>query len=516
MDELEGHWPYPAVLTQSVKAYPVVQVMPRVGPQHTSAWPRAMSSRVTAWRDRIGGPTTNQIYVHVPFCPFICHFCPLYKVQTPRERTDTSKDQFVRSLLSEIDLWAATPAMRDVEFHSIYLGGGTPTELTADQLGLILAALRRRFRVAPDAEITLEGVARQMLADDYMAALVGHGVNRISFGIQSLDVVLRRKIGRGDAIEDYAQIFETARRRWPGLSINTEIMAGLPEQSLESLEADLDQLIAWAPNSLDVLYYVLMPGTKLQRLVSLGRRREPRHGEALLRAREMINRKLQTAGYAQLTGEVFVRDDRDLFTRASFGGSPHRLNTVLALGPSGFGLVEGTAYQNVPDLAAYNAAIARGLLPTERAERLTLPTARRRAQLFSLLQLEADPRVFDRARDRSLVSRWRTLGLVEDHAGTTRVTARGALWYNHLQMDVLPLRDLVRTLGMFGSLAEQRRASKQRFDDLPEHRRELVQIIRGHGWRGRFRYAAYRAYLRLASLTRRDRGALGFTGPVVE
>ncbi len=355
-----------------------------------------------------------------------------------------------------------------------------------------------------------------MLANDYVTALIGHGVNRISFGIQSLDVALRRKIGRGDAIEDYAEIFASARRRWPQLSINTEIMAGLPEQSLESLEADLDQLIEWAPNSLDVLYYVLMPGTKLQRLVSLGRRREPRHGEALLRAREMINRKLRTAGYTQRTGEVFVRDDRDLFTRASFGGSQHRLNTVLALGPSGFGLVDGTAYQNVPDLAAYNDAIGCGLLATERAEQMALPTARRRAQLFSLLELEANPQVFDRARDRRLLARWRTLGLVEDRDGTTRLTARGALWYNHLQMDALPLRDLIRTLGMFGSLAEQLRASKQRLDELPEHRRELVQIIRGHGWRGKLRYAAYMAYLRLASLTRRDRGALGFTGPVVE
>ncbi|MEO8844074.1 MAG: hypothetical protein ABI591_05410, partial [Kofleriaceae bacterium] len=109
MDELAEHWPYPAVLTQSVKAYPVVQVMPRIGPQQVATWPRPMSSRVAAWRDRIGGGTTNQIYVHVPFCPFICHFCPLYKVQTPRERTDPSKERFVQSLLAEIDLWAAAP-----------------------------------------------------------------------------------------------------------------------------------------------------------------------------------------------------------------------------------------------------------------------------------------------------------------------------------------------------------------------------------------------------------------------
>jgi oxygen-independent coproporphyrinogen-3 oxidase len=512
-EELTGEWPYPAVLTQSVKAYPVVQVMPVVGPQDASTWPRPMAKPVARWRDQIAGTTFNQIYVHVPFCPFLCHFCPLYKVQTPRERADESKARYVRWLLGEIDRWADVGPLRDIEFHSIYLGGGTPTELTPEQLAEILDALRRRFRVAPDAEITLEGVARQMLGD-YLGATVEHGVNRISFGIQSLDLAVRRKIGRGDDVEDYEQIFSTVRSRWPQLSINTEIMAGLPEQTNESLAADLDQLVRWAPNSLDILYYVLMPGTKLQRLVSLGRRREPRHGDTLLAARAQINRRMRLAGYEQLTGEVFVRDDRDLFTRASFGGSPHRLNTVLALGPSGFGMIDGTAYQNVPDLAAYGRAIENGKLAIERAEQLTLTTARRRAQVFSLLELSVDPAVFDRAADHRLVERWRRLGLVDD--ATPRLSTRGALWYNHLQMEVLPLKDLVRTLGMFGSLAEQLRASKENLQQLPEHRRELVQVIRGRGLRGRLRFAAYRAYLRLAALMRRDQGALGFTGPVVE
>lgn len=514
-EEMTGEWPYPALLTQSVKAYPVVQVMPVVGAQDPQRWPRPMDRAVARWRDGIGGAVCNQIYIHVPFCPFLCGFCPLYKVQSSRERSDDSKARYVRHLLTEIDRWASTRALAGVEFHSIYLGGGTPTELTPEQISSILVALRRRFNVASDAEITLEGVARQMLADDYMPMVIANGINRISFGIQSLDVELRRRIGRGDDVEDYAQIFATARRRWPSLSINTEVMAGLPEQSRDSLANDLDQLIQWAPNSLDILYYVLMPGTKLQRLVTLGRRREPRHGDVLLGARALINRRMSAAGYRQLTGEVFVREDRDLFTRASFGGSVHRLNTVLALGPSGFGIVDGTAYQNVPDLAEYGNAIATGNLPIARAERLTLHTARRRAQLFSLLELSADPAVFDRGRDRRLVDRWRRSGLVtEDHAA--RLTARGALWYNHLQMDVLPLRDLVRTLGMFGSLAEQRRSARSDVDSLPEHRRELVQVIRGRGLRGRLRYAGYRAYLRIAAMLRRDRGALGFTGPVVD
>jgi oxygen-independent coproporphyrinogen-3 oxidase len=403
-----------------------------------------------------------------------------------------------------------------VRFHSVYLGGGTPTELTPAQLVTILARLRDRLDVAPDAEITLEGVARQMLGSDYLEQLVAVGVNRVSFGIQSLDDDLRRRIGRGDDIADYAELFATARRRWPRLSINTEIMAGLPEQTLPSLARDLTQLVAWAPNSLDVLYYVLMPGTKLQRLVTLGRRGEPDLGHNLLAARGVVNRVMAEAGYQQRTGEVFVRDDRDLFTRASFGGSRHRLNTVLALGPSGFGLVAGTAYQNVPDLAAWQAAIALGRFPIERAEQLTVATARRRAQLFSVLELRPEPAVFDRGRDRRLLARWERLGLIERDRDGARLTERGVLWYNHLQMDLLPVHDLVRTLGMFGSLADQRAALDRGGGALPGHRRDLLATIRGRGVGGWLRYRAYRAYLRYAAWRRRDRAALGFTGPVVE
>src|SRR5262249_7663513 len=153
------------------------------------------------------------------------------------------------------------------------------------------------------------------------------------------------------------EIFSVVRARWPSLSINTEIMAGLPEQTPESLSADLEQLLRWAPNSLDVLYYVPMPGIRLQQLISLGRRRTAERGHSLLAARALVNARFRAAGYTQLTGEVFVRDDRDLFTQASFGGGGHHLNTVLALGPSGFGLVGGAAYQNVPDLEAYCTAL---------------------------------------------------------------------------------------------------------------------------------------------------------------
>jgi len=509
-------WPYPVVLTHSIKAYPVVPVMREVGPQDPTCWPPPLAPEVMQWRNNIGGNVFNQLYIHVPFCPFLCHFCPLYKVETPRQRGDHAKARYVAALLREIDRWAQTSAVRDTQFHSVYIGGGTPTELTPAQLGSVLDHLRSRMNIATDAEVTLEGVARQMLADDYLSAMVQHGVNRISFGIQSLDPAVRKHIGRGDAVQDYAAIFSTVRKRWPALSINTEIMAGLPGQTLASLDADLDQLLAWAPNSLDILYYVLMPGTKLQRLVTLGRRSQPRHGEELLAARSRINERMRSSGYQQLTAEVFVREDRDLFTRASFGGARHRLNTVLALGPSGFGLVGGVAYQNRPDLDAYHAADDANLLPIARVQPITLPIARRRAQLFSVLELAPDLAAFDQRRDRRLLARWQRQGLVERYGDHMRLTTRGALWYNHLQMDLLPLSDLVRTLGMFGSLAEQRASLGSGIDELPPHHRELVDVIRGRGMIGRLRFAAYRAYLRYAAWRGRDRAALGFTGPVAE
>jgi coproporphyrinogen III oxidase-like Fe-S oxidoreductase len=182
-----SRWPYAALLPHSVKVYPVVQVANLVGAQTAQQWPPQMNGRVAEWADRTGQQAAiNQIYLHIPFCPFLCPFCPLYKVSDVRERTAASRAAYVEHLIREIEMYGRVTSLADKTYDAVYFGGGTPTELRPEQLIRILNALRRNFHISPTAEITLEGVARQMLAPGYLESCFAGGFNRISFGVQIL------------------------------------------------------------------------------------------------------------------------------------------------------------------------------------------------------------------------------------------------------------------------------------------------------------------------------------------
>jgi coproporphyrinogen III oxidase-like Fe-S oxidoreductase len=507
--------PYASLLPFSIKTYPIVQLARAIGPQAADVWPPRIDPGVAAWRTSLAGQSepTNLIYLHVPFCPFLCAYCPLYKVQSLADRQASVKERFVLGLINEIELYGRRADVASRRFSAIYFGGGTPSELTVDQIRRILAAIRRNFDVSSNAEISYEGVARQLAADDYLEAIVADGINRISFGVQSLDPVVRRRVGRGDLVTDYMKLISHARAVRPSMPINVDMMSGLSEQSYDSLVTDIDAVSSWDLDSMDVLFYVAVPGTRLHRQIRDGTRQAPHYGRVLLEMRQATNAILAGRGYRPLTGEVFVRTDRDLFVRASFGGgTPDCLNTLLALGPSAFGLLQGHVYHNVADLHAYLASIDTRRFPIATAEALTIHSARRRAALLSILQLSLPACLTDDLRIRRLVRSWADRGLIEAVAQGFAVTEKGRLWYNHMQLDLLPAAEKVRLLRMVGNLKELGTLFERPLHSLNPYELELREALLASG-RGRFlREMLFRAYFTVRRLPVFDNSAIEFTG----
>ena len=263
-DPDRSSWPFPALLPFHVKAYPIPQALPVAAPQTSSAWPFRMRASLARWSDatRHIRSAGNQLYVHVPFCPFFCDFCPLYKTTKGTDRGAGPRAAFVDALLSEIRLYADVPLLRDTTFDAIYFGGGTPTELCPDQIAAVLAALRASFHIPSTAEITLEGVAAQFLAPGRLAGYVGAGVNRISYGVQALDPSVRKAIGRTDKVDDCRALAARAKSEFPQLCVNADVMSGLPGQSIESFEHDIEELAEWPFDSIDVITYIMFPGSR--------------------------------------------------------------------------------------------------------------------------------------------------------------------------------------------------------------------------------------------------------------
>lgn len=500
-------WPYSALLPYSMKAYPIVQLAPVVGPQLPSQWPPPMAPSVARWRDETEHLSSvgNQIYIHVPFCPHLCGFCPLFKV---KGRSQPEKDAFINAIIREIELYGRIPSVAGQVYNTVYIGGGTGSELTPAEMARIFAALRRNFTLAEDSEITLEGVAKQMAAPGFMAESMEYGTNRISFGVESLDTQLRKQIGRGDPVAAYEKLVRICRDLDPQMMINAETMAALPGQSLESVEADVRGMLSWGLDSADVFYYVMMAGTKLQRLVASGRRAQPGYGASMLAMRARVLELFNEQGFSPVTGEVYSKTDRDLFTKTSFGGGGNCLNAVLALGPSAFGSLSGSVYQNVCDLDKYVEATREGYLPVHNATYLSVADAKRRAKILSVLRLEVPNALFNSPRDRLKVRKWESRGLLDKVPGGYKLSDRGILWYNHMQMELLPLHYLVKAAGaMFGSLdTETEEVAEENTQSY-----ELTRLFGAYGWLGTVAFNAFMGARRFGLI---DSRPVGFTGTV--
>jgi putative oxygen-independent coproporphyrinogen III oxidase len=199
------------------------------------------------------------LYVHVPFCVSLCPYCDFVVIAGSAARGPRNRiAQFLDALLVEIDLRADALDARFGEprsrrrpaLRSVYLGGGTPSLLPADEVAGILARVRSRFGIADDAEITIESNPGPDERGD-PAALRRAGVTRISFGAQSFDDTELRKLGRRHRSRHVADAVAGARAA--GIrSINVDLLYDIPDTDLGTWMATLDAALALEPDHLSL------------------------------------------------------------------------------------------------------------------------------------------------------------------------------------------------------------------------------------------------------------------------
>ena len=195
------------------------------------------------------------LYIHIPFCRRKCLYCDFLSAPA----TDGEMEDYVNLLCREIEEQSIFYGGHRV--ISLFLGGGTPSLLTAEQVGGILKRTRSCFSVAEDAEITIEcnpGTVTGEKLENYIT----YGIDRISIGLQSTDDEELLRIGR---IHDYAAFLETYRlaRKAGFQNINIDLMAGLPGQSVDSYQKTLERVIALEPEHISAYSLMLEEGTEL-------------------------------------------------------------------------------------------------------------------------------------------------------------------------------------------------------------------------------------------------------------
>ena len=199
------------------------------------------------------------LYIHIPWCLKKCPYCDFNSHET-RGGAVIPEQEYVAALTADFE--QTLPRVWGRRISSVFFGGGTPSLLSGAAVDAILAAVRARLPLNPDAEITLEanpGTAEAERFRDYRAA----GVNRLSLGIQSFNPRHLKALGRIHDGDQARRAIDMARAHFD--NFNLDVMYGLPEQSLEEALQDIDTALTFKPPHLSAYHLTLEPNTYFHR-----------------------------------------------------------------------------------------------------------------------------------------------------------------------------------------------------------------------------------------------------------
>jgi oxygen-independent coproporphyrinogen III oxidase len=302
------------------------------------------------WRDEPVG-----LYLHIPFCQSKCIYCDFNSYA----RMEGRYEAFVDALCTDIERGVSDALGSPYEcegsrISTVFLGGGTPSVLTPEQVGRILSSVKSKYHLSPGAEITMEANPGTISLDHFKGYLDA-GVNRLSMGVQVLDDLMLKKLGRihtsEGAIESLGLASEAGFR-----NVNLDFIIGLPGQDLSHLNRVLERLLALdpLPEHLSVYTLIVEENTPLYTGVRRGLIDVP-HDDDVADMYLLTGEKLKGAGYRQYEISNWTR------------GEPCRHNLIywhderyLAFGPGAHGYWADTRYSTVLGPAEYIRRVGAG------------------------------------------------------------------------------------------------------------------------------------------------------------
>ena len=308
---------------------------------------------------------TLHAYLHIPFCRVRCGYCD-YNTYTSTELRGVTQNSFLDNLLTEISfsknvLQQLSPQNR--EFSTVFFGGGTPTQLAAEQLALVLETLRNEFGIEKNAEITTE--ANPDTVDErYLTTLAEAGFTRVSIGMQSSVASVLKTLDRTHNPENVAKAVSAAKAA--GLQVSVDLIYGTPGESLDDWRESLATAIDLEPNHISAYSLIVEPGTKLARQVRSGQLSAPSdddHADKYEIAEQMIS----AAGFDWYEVCNWSKGES---TMSQHNLAYWRSNDWWGYGPGAHSHIGGTRWWNVKHPSAYAERLVAGESPALARENL--------------------------------------------------------------------------------------------------------------------------------------------------
>ncbi|MFO7847652.1 MAG: radical SAM family heme chaperone HemW [Balneolaceae bacterium] len=283
------------------------------------------------------------IYIHIPFCKQACSYCNFYFL-TRREL----QQPFVDALIEEIRSYRGHPFSEQV-FQTIYIGGGTPSLLSIQQLESIFGTLHDVFDIEA-GEVTLE-MNPDDVTKEFLRDIRGIGINRASMGIQSFDPDLLLSMHRAHNPREAQSALEMIQQtNFP--SFTADLIYGNPGQTSAALEKDIMRLLSYDPPHVSAYSLTIEPNTRLGKQVKLGRIEEPDE-EKVAEQFDLVEENLSSHGLMRYEISNFSKPGKEAVHNSNYW----RHINYLGLGPSAHSLFWQDAgairWNNAKDIRTY-------------------------------------------------------------------------------------------------------------------------------------------------------------------
>lgn len=370
---------------------------------------------------------TKSIYIHIPFCRHKCYYCDFNTYALSGQPVDAYIDALGKEMALTVGEYY------DETIESIFVGGGTPTALTATQMERFMALINHYFpNRSSQFEFTVEanpGTTEQ----EKLEAMKRGGVNRISFGAQTFNNELLKTIGRIHEADEIVTSVELARNC--GFeNISLDLMFGLPEQTLDDLQHSIEAALALALPHYSIYGLIVEQDTPFHRWYERGQLALPDEDDELAMFQRIIS-ELKAAGYHHY--------EISNFAKAGFEGK-HNLKywqneNYFGIGAGAHGYVGGTRYVNVKKVQPYITACAQGL-PRQEEFKVATAEAMEDFMMVGLRMLDGVAREqFQTQFDRELedvfglqLNKLLHTGLIERTDVGFRLTEQGLLFGNEV------------------------------------------------------------------------------------
>lgn len=341
--------------------------------------------RYNEWLHGIDPSTRISLYIHVPFCRALCHYCGC---NTKVANRDSPIISYAGLLEREIEMVANAIGRRQPVAH-IHWGGGTPGILPSENFHAINDAIHDRFDLSDIREHAIE-IDPRYVDKPFVARLVDAGINRVSLGVQDFSPTVQKLIGRVQPVGVVAQA--TQRLRSAGIeAINFDLMYGLPGQTVHSVERSVEISLTMEPSRVAYFGYAHVPWAKKnQVLIDETTLPGPEERfEQAQRAAEVLKKR----GYVRIGFDHYARPDDPMVTALTDGGIARNFqgytddagDALIGLGASAIGKLPSGYAQNAPGVPEYRAAIEAGQFATVRGKALSADDKARGAVIEQLM-----------------------------------------------------------------------------------------------------------------------------------